>query len=175
MSTDPVGPAPGALPRGPFEDRPGHLLAEVDLTLEVTDTDGRRTSGRLVGTGHRLRLEVDDPAVVVAAAGRGATHQLGSRLVEAGVRGELHGPRGRVAMVDPGRTSRAGRLLAGSPHVILERSGWWSVVRALLPLRRALLLAAALSGVGAAVAAASSPRIRHLAASTTETTVPAQP
>ena len=49
----------------------------MDLAIEVADPSGRRTSGRLIGTGHRLRMEVTDPAVVVAAAGRGAAHLLG--------------------------------------------------------------------------------------------------
>ncbi len=143
MSPDAAGPAA----RGPFEDGPGHLIAEVDLAMEVTDTSGRHTSGRLVGTGHRLRLEVTDPAVVVAAAGRGATQGVSARLAAAGVRAELHGPRGRVAMIDPERTSRVGRLLTGSPHVVLDRAGW------ALPARAALPPGAALFGRVAAVVA----------------------
>lgn len=141
--TDPVDPLPEPASRGRFEDGPSHLQAEVDLTIEVADPSGRRTSGRLVGTGHRLRIEVTDPAVVVAAAGRGTAHVLGGRLAEAGMRAELHGPRGRVAMIDPGRTSRVGSLLTGSPHVILERSGWSLPGRALLPVGRAVLVASA--------------------------------
>jgi hypothetical protein len=118
---------------GPFEDGPGHLVAEVDIRVEVTDHAGRHTAGRLVGTGHRLRLEVTDPAVVVAATGRGATEGVAARLAAAGVRAELHGPRGRVAMIDPERTSRVGELLTGSPHIVLDRAGWALPVRASLP------------------------------------------
>ncbi|GAA4743402.1 hypothetical protein [Actinomycetospora chibensis] len=129
MNPDAAGPAA----RGPFEDGPSHLVAEIDLAMEVTDTSGRHTSGRLVGTGHRLHLEVTDPAVVVAAAGRGATQGVSARLAAAGVRAELHGPRGRVAMIDPERSSRVGRLLTGSPHVTLDRAGWALPVRAALP------------------------------------------
>lgn len=55
VSTDPTGPAPGSTAvGGRFEDRPSRLTAEVDLTVEVTDSAGSHTSGRLVGTGHRL-------------------------------------------------------------------------------------------------------------------------
>lgn len=115
---------------GPFEDGPGHLVAEVDVRVEVTDHAGRHTAGRLVGTGHRLRLEVTDPAVVVAASGRGATQGVAARLAAAGVRAELHGPRGRVAVIDPERTSRIGELLTGSPHITLDRAGWALPVRA---------------------------------------------
>ena len=140
-SSPPPAPGAGALPMsgGRFEDGPGHLVAEVDLAVEVTDATGRGTSGRLVGTAHRLRLEVTDPAVVVAAAGRGATHGLGDRLAEFGVRVELHGPRGRVAMIDPERTSRLGALFAGSPHVVLDRGHWILPLRAALPLGRPAL------------------------------------
>jgi hypothetical protein len=152
VSTGPAGPAPRTPTRGRFEDRPGHLLAEVDLSVEVTDVRGRRTRGRLVGTGHRLRMDVDDPAVAIAATGRGATRMLGSRLADAGIRAELHSRRGRVARVDPGRTSRLGGLLAGSPHVILDGSGWRLVGRGLLPGRRAVLLGSAIVGVALAVA-----------------------
>ena len=155
MSTDPAGPAPSTPTRGRFEDRPGHLLAEVDLAVEVTDVHGRRTGGRLVGTGHRLRMDVDDPAVVIAATGRGATRVIASGLADAGIRAELLGRRGRVARVDPGRTSRLGGLLAGSPHVILDGAGWRLVGRGLLPGPRALLFGAA---VVAAVAAGVSSR-----------------
>ncbi|MDF2977579.1 MAG: hypothetical protein K0S40_2307 [Actinomycetospora sp.] len=125
----------------------GHLVAEVDLRVEVTDHVGRRTAGRLVGTAQRLRLDVTDPAVVVAASGRGATHGLAARLAAAGVRAELHGPRGRVAVIDPRRTSRAGALLTGSPHVTLDRAGWALPVRASLPPRAAAVLAAVASVV----------------------------
>jgi len=111
----------------------GRLVAEVDLRVEVTDHAGRRTAGRLVGTADRLRLDVTDPAVVVAASGRGATEGVAARLAAAGVRAELHGPRGRVAVIDPARTSRVGALLTGSPHIVLDRAGWALPVRASLP------------------------------------------
>jgi hypothetical protein len=122
---------------------PGRLLVDVDLALEVTDADGRRTSGRLVGTGDSLRMTVSDPAVVVAAAGQGAGHSLADRLADAGVRVELHGPRGRVATIDPGRTSRLGSLVAGSPHVVLDRSAWVLAARTRLPIVRGVALGAA--------------------------------
>jgi hypothetical protein len=102
-------------------------------------------------------MEVDDPAVVIAAAGRGASHQVGSRLADAGIRAELHGRRGRVARIDPGRTSRAGGLLAGSPHVILDGAGWRLAGRVLLPARRALLL-----GAGLAVAVGTGGSVRSI-------------
>ena len=142
---------PSPTPGGRFEDGPVHLVAEVDLAVEVTDPAGRATSGRLAGTSHRLRLEVTDPAVVIAAAGRGATHGLGDQLAGLGVRLELHGPRGRVAMIDPGRTSRLGARLAGSPHVVLERGRWVLALRAALPPRRAATAAA--TGTAAVAAA----------------------
>jgi hypothetical protein len=132
---------------GPFEDGPGHLVAEVDVRVEVTDHAGRHTAGRLVGTGHRLRLEVADPAVVVAASGRGATHGVAARLAGAVVRAELHGPRGRVAVIDPERTSRVGALLTGSPHVVLDRAGWALPLRASLSPGGAVVLAGSVVAV----------------------------
>ena len=71
-------------------------------------------------------------------------------LAAAGVRVELHGPRGRVAMIDPERTSRLGALLTGSPHVTLDRAGWALPVRAVLPPRVVTLVGPA---VGVIVAA----------------------
>ena len=128
----------------------GHLVAEVDVRVEVTDHVGRRTAGRLVGTAQRLRLDVTDPAVVVAASGRDATHALATRLAAAGVRAELHGPRGRVAVIDPERTSRVGALLTGSPHVTLDRAGWALPARVSLPPGAVAILA----GTAAALLAA---------------------
>lgn len=134
MSSDAAGAPDDRSPAtGRFGDRPGHLVAVADLAVEVTDPVGRHTAGRLVGTGHRLRLEVADPAVVLAATGRGTTHGMGVQLAAAGVRIELHGPRGRVAMIDPERTSRLGALLTGSPYVTLDRAGWTLPARAALP------------------------------------------
>jgi hypothetical protein len=125
----------------------GHLVAEVDLRVEVTDHAGRHTAGRLVGTARRLRLDVTDPAVVVSASGRGATHGVAARLAAAGVRAELHGPHGRVAVIDPERTSRVATLLTGSPHVLLDRAGWALPVRATLPPGGVAVLAGTVAAV----------------------------
>lgn len=122
---------------------PGRLLADVDVALEVTDPTGRRTSGRLVGSGDHLRMTVSDPAVVIAAAGRGAGGSFADRLADAGLRAELYGPRGRVATIDPGRTSRLGALAAGSSHVVLDRSAWVLAARTRLPIVRGVALGAA--------------------------------
>src|SRR4051794_5442464 len=105
------------------------------------------TVGRLVGTAQRLRLEVTDPAVVVAASGRGATHGVAARLAAAGVRAELHGPHGRVAVIDPERTSCAGALLTGSPHVVLDRAGWALPLRASLSPGGTVVLAGSVAAV----------------------------
>lgn len=150
MAADPAAPREADTARGRFEDRPGRLVAEIDLSVEVTDTAGRHTSGRLVGTRNRLRLDVTDPVVVIGAAGRGATGGMAARLAEAGVRAELHGPRGRVARIDPGTTSRAGAMLAGSRHVTLDRRGWLLPVRALSPR-----VVSTAGGVAAAVVVAA--------------------
>ncbi|MFC5061773.1 hypothetical protein [Actinomycetospora atypica] len=122
---------------------PGRPDVAVDLVLEVTDAAGRRTSGHLVGSGEHVRMTVTDPAVVVAAAGRGAGHSFADRLADAGVRAELHGPRGRVATIDPARTSRLGSLVTGSSHVVLDRSAWTLAARTRLPSARGLALGAA--------------------------------
>lgn len=151
MSSDVAGAPDDRSPAaGRFEDGPRHLVAVADLAVEVTDHSGRHTSGRLVGTGHRLRLEVADPAVVMAATGRGTTHGMGAQLAAAGVRLELHGPRGRVAMIDPERMSRLGRLLTGSSHVTVDRAGWTVPARAVLPAGATLV--GRVTAVAAAVA-----------------------
>lgn len=134
MSSDVAGaPDDRSSATGRFEDGTRHLVAAADFAVEVTDPWGRHTSGRLVGTGHRLRLEVADPVVVLAATGRGTTQGIGAQLAAAGVRVELHGPQGRVAMIDPERTSRLGALLTGSPHLTLDHAGWVLPARAAFP------------------------------------------
>jgi len=139
----------------------GHLIAEVDIRVEVTDHVGRRTAGRLVGTAQRLHLDVADPAVVVAASGRDATHGLAARLAAAGVRAELHGPRGRVAVIDPDRTSRVGALLTGSPHVTLDRAGWALPARASLPPGAVTILAGTVAALLAAGGLVSGRAVRR--------------
>lgn len=130
---------------------PGRPDVDVDLVLEVTDGAGRRTTGRLVGSGDALRMTVSDPAVVVAAAGPGAGGSFADRLADAGLRAELHGPRGRVATIDPDRTSRLGSLVAGNSHVVLDRSAWTLAARTWVPTVRSLALGAVAAAVVIAV------------------------
>ena len=102
----------------------GHLLVDADLDVEIDSGAGGLAVGRLTGSGHRLRLQVDHPEVLAAAAGRSVVAGLAAGLAQAGISAELHGPRGRIAHVDPGRTSRIGALVTGSSHVGIDPAAW---------------------------------------------------
>lgn len=76
---------------------------------------------------------------------------LADALARARLSVEVHGPRGRIAHLDPERTSRVSTWLIGSPHIGLDPSVWRPAVRALLarPLARRVLGGAALLSLGA--------------------------
>jgi hypothetical protein len=111
---------------------------DADLTIDVDAGTGESASGRLTGSGHRFRFDVDRPGVFFAATGRPVLSAVAARLAEGGLSAEVHGPRGRVGGLDPHRTSRIGALLTGSPHVAVDPAAWGVVARAALPaaLRR---------------------------------------
>jgi hypothetical protein len=114
------------------------LRVDADLVIDVDAGTGASAIGRLIGSGHRFRFDVDDPGVFFAATSRPVLSAVAARLAEAGLSGEVHGPRGRVGRLDPNRTSRIGALLTGSPHVTVDPAAWSVVARAALPatLRR---------------------------------------
>ena len=100
------------------------LTVDADLAIEVDTAAGQHTTGRLTGHGHRLRLEFDRPEILTETTGRSMVTAVAAQLVSAHLRAELHGPRGRIAVVDPAHTSRVAALLTGSPHITVDRLGW---------------------------------------------------
>ena len=106
---------------------------DADLIIRVDAGSGGSANGRLTGTGHRFRFEVDRPGVFFAATSRPVLSAVAARMAEAGLSGEVHGPRGRVGGLDPNRTSRIGALLTGSPHVAVDPAAWSVVARTVLP------------------------------------------
>jgi len=76
---------------------------------------------------------------------------VAAQLARAHLRAELHGPRGRIAVVGPTHNGRAAALLTGSPHVRIDRSGWALAARTSAPTT----LAAIAGSVAVLFAAAS--------------------
>jgi len=99
----------------------------------VETAAGERTSGRLTSHGHRLRVDLVRPRVVAGTINRSAVTTVAAQLVRAHLRAELHGPRGRIAVVDPDHNSRAAALLTGSPHITIDRPGWALAARTVAP------------------------------------------
>ena len=109
---------------------------DADLIIGVDAGSGGSANGRLTGTGHRFRFEVDRPDVFFAATSRPVLSAVAARMAEAGLSGEVHGPRGRVGGLDPNRTTRIGALLTGSPHIAVDPAAWSVVARTALPALR---------------------------------------
>jgi hypothetical protein len=110
-----------------------YLAVDADLGIEVATAAGERTSGRLTGHGHRLRLDVDRPEILTGTTGRSTVSAVAAQLVRAHLRAELHGPRGRIAAVDSTRESRVSAVLTGSPHITIDRLGWALAARTVAP------------------------------------------
>jgi hypothetical protein len=146
------------LPPGPRFDLPGdpslewtrYLAVDADLEIRIDTAAGEHATGRLTGHGHRLRLDLDRPEVLIPPAGRTAVTALASQLTLAHLRAELYGPRGRIAAINPARTSRVARVLTGSPHITVDRLGWALVARTAAPT----IITVAVAGATALLAAA---------------------
>jgi hypothetical protein len=128
-----------------------YLDVDADLAIEVETGAGEHTTGRLTGHGHRLRLELDRPELLAGTTDRSAIAAVAGQLARAHLRAELHGPRGRIAVVDPAHKSRVAALLTGSPHITIDRSGWALAARTVGPTT----LAAVAGGVVALLACAA--------------------
>jgi hypothetical protein len=109
------------------------LAVDADLDIELDTAAGEHATGRLIGHGHRLRLEFDRPEVLAGTADRSTLTAVAAQLVQAQLRAELHGPRGRIAIVDSAHTSRVAAVLTGSPHISIDQSGWALAARKMAP------------------------------------------
>ncbi len=150
----------GALPDPAPDHAPDwtrYLEVDADLAVEMETDTGERTTGRLTGQGHRLRLELDRPELLAGTADRSVVAAVAAQLARAHLRAELHGPRGRIALVDPAHRSRVAALLTGSPHIRIDRPGWALAARA---VTRTAIVAAGL-GVTALFAVAAIVRHRR--------------
>lgn len=128
-----------------------YLDVDADLVIEVETGTGERATGRLTGHGDRLRLELDHPELLTGTTDRSAIAALGAQLARAHLRAEFHGPRGRIAFVDPAQKSRVAAVLTGSPHIGIDRAGWALAARAVSPTT----LAAVAGSVAALLATAA--------------------
>lgn len=130
------------------------LTVDGDLEIDVDPGTGRHAVGRLTGNGRHLHLQVDHPEILAAATGRRVVAVVAAGLAEAGISAELHGPHGRVAHVDPYRTSRFGAVVTGSPHVGVDRAAWAiavGVASRAVPAGRVLAVLAGAVAVAAVV------------------------
>ena len=134
-----------------------YLAVDADLDIEVATATGEHTTGRLTSNGHRLRLDVDRPEILTGTTRRLTVAAVAAQLVEVHLRAELHGPHGRIAVLDPARTSRVSALLTGSPHIAIDRPGWALAARTMAPTT----IAAFAGGVAALLVAATIIRRRR--------------
>ncbi len=137
-----------------------YLAVDADLDIEVDTAAGEHATGRLTGHGHRLRLEFDRPELLAETTDRSTLTAVAAQLVRAQLRAELHGPRGRIAVVDPAPTSRVAALLTGSPHISIDRSGWALAARKMAPATVAVAVGVVAVAVTALLAAAAVVRRR---------------
>jgi len=91
------------------------------LIIGVDAGSGGSAKGRLTGTGQRFRFEVDRPGVFFAATSRPVLSAVAARMAEAGLSGEVHGPRGRVGGLDPNRPLGSARYSPAVPTSPLIR------------------------------------------------------
>ncbi|RZT88605.1 hypothetical protein EV383_5549 [Pseudonocardia sediminis] len=103
---------------------PAGWSVDADLTISVDAGPGRGTTAHVTGSGQDLHVRAERPDLLLAAAGGTASGPLARELSAAGLTAELHGPRGRVLSLDPGRTSRLGALVFASRHVVVDKGGW---------------------------------------------------
>jgi hypothetical protein len=139
--------------RNQSSDWTRYLALDADLAIEVDTAAGEHTTGRLTGHGHRLRLEFDRPEILTETTGRSMVTAAAAQLVSAHLRAELHGPRGRIAVVDPAHTSRVAALLTGSPHITVDRLGWALAARTVASTTVAAVAVGATALLAVAVAA----------------------
>ncbi len=148
---------------GRVQDQPPewtrYLAVDADLDIEVDTAAGEHATGRLTGNGHRLRLEFDRPETLTETTDRSTLTAVAAQLVRAQLYAELHGPRGRIAVVDPAHTSRVAALLTGSPHISIDRPGWALAARKMAPVTIAVTVVAV--AVAALLAVAAVPRRRR--------------
>ncbi|MCO1659861.1 hypothetical protein [Pseudonocardia humida] len=90
---------------------------EADLRLRVTTERGECTSAHLTGRGRELRVDVERPAVLLAAVDRRDVGQVADLLAASGVTVRVVGPDGPAATVGAGASSRLGRVVTGSRNV----------------------------------------------------------
>ena len=127
------------------------LHIEGELALEVEDVDGRHASGTLRGDdAGGVRLDVDRPEVLLGALpDRVSTSGALAIARELGVRVEVHGPRGRLAVLDPDGSSRLAALVTGEPGLRVSPAAAAAWVRG--PGRRLVPLVGAVVALGAVV------------------------
>jgi hypothetical protein len=134
------------------------VFADLDFVVDLGDGP---VQGRVEAAGSTIRVTTDDAVAVWRAAfgvpefGGDALPRLADQLAAAGLRLEVTGPRGSVAVLGEVTGSLLGRLASGSAHVGLGS------LRAVAPLaiarvrrneRRLLLPALAAAAVLLAMA-----------------------
>ena len=111
-----------ALADEPGRDTAGFAV-DADLWLELTTAAGTSTTGRAIGHGQRLRVEVQRPDLLITAVDRVEVGRAAELLASTGITVEVCGPRGPVATLGAGTSNRVGRALTGSRHVAPHLGG----------------------------------------------------
>lgn len=148
---------------GPDPTRRMALVA--DLALSVDDGDSARAHAMVTSGAAGLRLDVDRPQIFLDALPPWPdTAGVLRALVDADLRVEVHGPRGRLAVLDPASRTRVVGILTGEPALRLTSAAVLACLRrAGRRVGVATVVSAAAVGVavvGVAVAAACIRRSR---------------
>ncbi|OZM80815.1 hypothetical protein CFP66_18955 [Pseudonocardia sp. MH-G8] len=131
-------------------DPPRHMALVADLALSVDAGDGARAKVTSGAAG--LRLDVDRPQVFLDALPPWPdTAEVLRAMADADLRVEAHGPRGRLAVLDPTSRSSIMGILTGEPALRLTPAAVLACMRR--PGRR-MGVAAAVSAAAVAVAVA---------------------
>jgi translation initiation factor IF-1 len=93
------------------------LEVDADLRLRVTATNGASTTARVTGRGRELRVEVEQPDVLLAAVDPRDVGRVADLLAASGITAHVVGPDGPAATVGAGASSRLGLLSTGSARV----------------------------------------------------------
>lgn len=93
------------------------LDVDADLRLHFTDAAGKSTTARVTGSGQQLRIDVEDPDVMLAAVDPADVGRVADLMAANGITARVVGPRGVAATIGAGASSRLGRIVTGSSAV----------------------------------------------------------
>ena len=93
------------------------LDVDADLRLRVTTSAGRTATARVTGHGRELRVDVDEPDVLLSTVERADVGRAADLLAASGLTVRVVGPDGPAATIGAGASSRLGQAVTGSRFV----------------------------------------------------------